>query len=87
MLASTIASPALRRASREHDELATVRRTYSLDEAAATLWISRTTAYECVKTNELAALRFRGRIVISTAVIDACRLAGVMWSRVRESNP
>ena len=32
---------------------------------------SRTTAYECVKTKELPALRFRGRIVISAAVIDA----------------
>jgi len=52
-------------------ELATVRRTYSVDEAAAILGISRTTAYECVKTKELPALRFRGRIVISAAVIDA----------------
>ena len=52
-------------------ELATARRTYSVDEAAAILGISRTTAYECVKTKELPALRFRGRIVISAAVIDA----------------
>lgn len=50
---------------------ATVRRTYSVDEAAAILGISRTTAYECVKTKELPSLRFRGRIVISVAVIDA----------------
>ena len=54
-----------------HSELATARRTYSVDEAAAILGISRTTAYECVKTKELPALRFRGRIVISAAVIDA----------------
>ncbi len=50
---------------------APVRRTYSVDEAAVILGISRTTAYECVKTNELPSLRFRGRIVISAAVIDA----------------
>ena len=52
-------------------ELATARRTYSVYEAAAILGISRTTAYECVKTKELPALRFGGRIVISAAVIDA----------------
>lgn len=56
-------------------EQVAVRRTYSVDEAAAILGISRTTAYECVKSNELPALRFRGRIVISAAVIDAL-LAG-----------
>ena len=52
-------------------EPATVRRTYSVDEAAAILGISRTTAYQCVRTKELPSLRFRGRIVISAAVIDA----------------
>ena len=57
--------------STPHSELPAVRRTYSVDEAAAILGISRTAAYECVKTNELPALRFRGRIVISAAVIDA----------------
>ena len=53
-----------------HTDVTAVRRTYSVDEAAAILGISRTTAYECVKTKELPALRFRGRIVISAAVID-----------------
>ena len=57
--------------STPHSELPTSRRTYSVDEAAAILGISRTTAYECVKTKELPALHFRGRIVISAAVIDA----------------
>ena len=52
-------------------EPAKVRRTYSVDEAAAILGISRTTAYQCVRTKELPSLRFRGRIVISAAVIDA----------------
>ena len=56
--------------STTRSELATVRRTYSVDEAAAILGISRTTAYQCVKTKELPSLRFRGRIVISAAVID-----------------
>ena len=46
------------------------RRTYSVDEAAVILGISRTTAYQCVRTKELPSLRFRGRIVISAAVID-----------------
>ena len=57
--------------STPHTEQTAARRTYSVDEAAAILGISRTTAYECVKTKELPALRFRGRIVISAAVIDA----------------
>ncbi len=57
--------------STTHSEPTAARRTYSVDEAAAILGISRTTAYECVKTKELPALRFRGRIVISAAVIDA----------------
>ena len=54
-----------------HTDMTATRRTYSVDEAAAILGISRTTAYECVKTKELPALDFRGRIVISAAVIDA----------------
>ena len=53
------------------NQLGAARRTYNVDEAAAILGISRTTAYECVKTKELPSLRFRGRIVISAAVIDA----------------
>ena len=57
--------------SNPHSELAMARRTYSVEEAAAILGISRTTAYECVKTQELPALHFRGRIVISVAVIEA----------------
>ena len=52
-------------------EPATARRTYSVNEAAAILGISRTTVYQCVRTKELPSLRFRGRIVIPAAVIDA----------------
>lgn len=57
--------------STPRSEPATVRRTYSVDEVAAILGISRTTAYQCVRTKELPSLRFRGRIVISAAVIVA----------------
>lgn len=57
--------------STPRSEPATVRRTYSVDEVAVILGISRTTAYQCVRTKELPSLRFRGRIVISAAVIVA----------------
>lgn len=48
-----------------------IRRTYSVEEAAAILGISRTTAYECVKSKELPALRLRGRIVVPAAALDS----------------
>ena len=47
-----------------------VRRTYTVDEAAAVLGISRSTAYACVKSGEIPSLRFRRRLVIPTQVID-----------------
>jgi excisionase family DNA binding protein len=53
------------------DELSDVRRTYSVEEAAAILGISRTTAYESVKSKELPALRFRGRIVVPAAALES----------------
>ncbi len=46
------------------------RRTYSVDEAASILGISRSLAYECVKTGEIPAIKFRRRIVIPAYVID-----------------
>ncbi len=48
-----------------------IRRTYTVDEAAAVLGISRTTAYECVKSGELPSLRFRRRIVIPVTALKA----------------
>ena len=69
MLGSSATSA--KRSTTTHTDMTATRRTYSVDEAAAILGISRTTAYECVKTKELPALHFRGRIVISAAVIDA----------------
>ena len=47
-----------------------VRRTFTVEEAAAILGISRTTAYECVRSGELPSLRFRRRVVIPAHVID-----------------
>ncbi len=46
------------------------RRTYTVEEAARELGISRSTAYECVRTGELPCLRFRSRIVIVAEVVD-----------------
>ncbi len=48
-----------------------IRRTYTVDEAAAVLGISRTTAYECVKSGELPSLRFRRQIVIPATALKA----------------
>jgi excisionase family DNA binding protein len=46
------------------------QRTMSVTQAAEVLGISRTTAYECVRTGDLPALRLGGRIVVSTQAID-----------------
>ncbi len=46
------------------------RKTYSVDEAALILGISRSLAYECVKTGEIPSIKFRRRIVIPAYVID-----------------
>jgi len=51
------------------------RLTLSVDEAAQVLGISRTTAYECVRTGELRAVRLGRRLVIPKAAI-ADLLAG-----------
>ncbi|MEM9041984.1 MAG: helix-turn-helix domain-containing protein [Actinomycetota bacterium] len=45
-------------------------RTMTVTQAAAVLGISRTTAYECVRSGELPALRLGGRIVVPTRAID-----------------
>ena len=46
------------------------KRTYTVTEVAHELGISRSTAYECVRTGEIPCLRFGRRIVIAAAVID-----------------
>ena len=47
------------------------RATHSVTEAANILGISRTTAYECVRTGELPSLRLRGRIVVPVVALQA----------------
>ena len=47
------------------------QRTMSVTQVAAVLGISRTTAYECVHSGELPALRLGGRIVVPIQAIDA----------------
>ena len=47
------------------------RKTYSVEEAAHLLGISRSLAYECVKTGQIPAVRFGSRIVIPTHAVDA----------------
>ena len=45
--------------------------TFSVNEAARVLGISRTTAYECVRTGELRAVRLGRRLVIpKIAVVE-----------------
>ena len=46
------------------------QRTMSVTQAAEVLGISRTTAYECVRTGDLPALRLGGRIIVPTQAID-----------------
>ncbi|MCP4303668.1 MAG: helix-turn-helix domain-containing protein [bacterium] len=46
------------------------KRTYTVTEVARELGISRSTAYECVRTGEIPCLRFRRRIVVAASVID-----------------
>jgi excisionase family DNA binding protein len=46
-------------------------RTITVEEAARLLGISRSTAYECVKSGEIPSIRFRRRIVIVSSAVDA----------------
>ncbi len=47
------------------------RQTFTVDEAAAILGISRSTAYECIRDGSLPALRFRRRLVVTRAALEA----------------
>jgi excisionase family DNA binding protein len=49
----------------------TSRATYSVDETAAILGISRTTAYECIHRGEIPARRFGRRVVVVRDELDA----------------
>jgi excisionase family DNA binding protein len=46
------------------------RLTYSVDEVASLLGISRSTAYECVRRGEIPSVRFGKRIVVLREVLD-----------------
>ena len=46
------------------------RSTMTVEEAAAVLGISRTTAYECVRRGELRAVRLGRRLVVPRLVVD-----------------
>ena len=46
------------------------RSTYTVEEVARILGISRTTAYESVRRGEIRARRFGRRVVIPTIVVD-----------------
>jgi len=46
------------------------RATYTVDEVARILGISRTTAYESVRRGEIPARRFGRRVVVPARVID-----------------
>jgi excisionase family DNA binding protein len=45
------------------------RGTYTVTEAAELIGISRSTAYECVKSGQVPSLRFRRRIVIPASAV------------------
>jgi excisionase family DNA binding protein len=46
------------------------RRTYTVDEVAAIVGISRSTAYECVRRGEIPSRRFGRRIVVLRHELD-----------------
>ena len=46
-------------------------RTFTVEQAAEILGISRSHAYSCVKSGEIPSLRLRRRIVIPANVLDA----------------
>jgi excisionase family DNA binding protein len=51
------------------DSNALERLTYSIDEVAHALGISRSTAYECVRRGEIPAVRFGRRVLVVRTVL------------------
>jgi excisionase family DNA binding protein len=47
------------------------RLVYTVEEAGRLLGVSRTTAYECVRTRQLPSVRLGRRIVVPRAAIEA----------------
>jgi excisionase family DNA binding protein len=60
--------PTLRR---ETDLESVKRQTVTVEEAAAILGISRSTAYECVRDGSIPSLRFRRRVVVTRSALAA----------------
>lgn len=50
--------------------------TYTVEQTAALLGISRSHAYACVKSGDLPALRFKRRLVIPARAIEALLATG-----------
>jgi excisionase family DNA binding protein len=46
------------------------RLTYSVDETAALLGVSRSMAYECIRRGEIPAIRFGRRVLVPRMAID-----------------
>lgn len=46
-------------------------RTYSVREVAEILGVSKSTAYECVRTGQLPAVKLRSRILVPVEAIEA----------------
>ena len=53
-----------------------IPRAYTVEQVAAMLRISRSTAYKCVETGQLPSLRLRRRIVIPAEAIEALLSGG-----------
>jgi excisionase family DNA binding protein len=56
--------------NRPRSRSATTARTMTVTDAAIALGISRSSAYECVRTGDLPALRLGGRIIVPIQAID-----------------
>jgi excisionase family DNA binding protein len=61
------------------------RATYTVEEAAALLGISRSTAYECASTGQIPVLRLGGRILVPRHALE--RLLGLQETRPRRAEP
>ena len=46
-------------------------RTYSVREVAEILGVSKSTAYECVRTGQLPAVKLRSRILVPVEAVEA----------------